>query len=224
MTPRCPRAVLFDLDGTLIDTAPEFIAIGHALREEAQLPPIPDSVIRHSVSNGALGMVQAALELTQDDARIEHWRDRFLTLYEGGLGQHSAPYPGLVRLVHLLAQQGIAWGVVTNKLERFAAPLMERMAFSPPADVLITPDHVVTPKPDPEAVLLACQRLACDPKDTIFIGDHVRDVEAGNAAGCHTVAAAYGYLAQGESAADWQADDTVDSSEALAALIEERIQ
>ena len=224
MTPRRPRAVLFDLDGTLIDTAPEFVAIAHALREEAQLSPITDSVIRHSVSNGALGMVQAALGLTHDDIRIEHWRDRFLALYDAGLGQHSAPYPGLERLVRLLAKKGIAWGVVTNKLERFAAPLMERMAFSPPADVLITPDHVVTPKPDPEAVLLACERLACDPRHAILIGDHVRDIEAGNAAGCHTVAAAYGYLAQGESAAEWQADDTVDSSEALAALIEERIQ
>ena len=224
MTPSRQRAVLFDLDGTLIDTAPEFIAIAHALRKEAQLPPIPDSVIRHNVSNGALGMVKAALELTHDDTRIKHWRDRFLTLYDAGLGQHSAPYPGLAKLVRALAQKGIAWGVVTNKLERFAAPLMERMAFSPPADVLITPDHVVTPKPDPAAVLLACQQLACDPRRAIFIGDHVRDIKAGNAAGCHTVAAAYGYLAQGESAADWQADDTGDSSEALAVLIEERIQ
>lgn len=224
MTLPRPRAVLFDLDGTLIDTAPEFVVIAHALRQEAQLPPIPDSVIRHNISNGALGMVQAALELTNDDARIEHWRHRFLTLYDAGLGQHSAPYPGLATLVRALAQKGIAWGVVTNKLERFAAPLMEQMAFSPPADVLITPDHVVTPKPDPEAVLLACQRLSCEPTDAIFVGDHVRDIEAGNAAGCHTVAAAYGYLAQGESAADWRANDTVDSSEALAALIEERIQ
>ena len=224
MTPSHPRAVLFDLDGTLIDTAPEFVAIAHALRREAQLPAIPDSVIRHNISNGALGMVRAALELTHDDTRIEHWCDRFLTLYDAGLGQHSAPYPGLATLVSALAQKGIAWGVVTNKLERFAAPLMERMAFSPPADVLITPDHVVTPKPDPEAVRLACQRLACEPADAIFIGDHVRDIEAGNAAGCHTVAAAYGYLAQDESAADWGADDTVESSEALAALIAERIR
>ena len=109
MTPRHPRAVLFDLDGTLIDTAPEFVAIAHALRREAQLPAIPDSVIRHNISNGALGMVRAALELNQDDTRIEHWRDRFLALYDAGLGQHSAPYPGLATLVRALAQKGIAW-------------------------------------------------------------------------------------------------------------------
>lgn len=218
------RAVLFDLDGTLIDTAPEFVAIAHSLRMEAELPPIPDSVIRHNVSNGALGMVQAVLALTHEDARIEHWRDRFLTLYEAGLGEHSAPYPGLAALVRALGKQAIAWGVVTNKLERFAAPLMERMAFSPRANVLITPDHVVSPKPDPEPVLLACKRLKCEPTDAVFIGDHARDIKAGNAAGCHTVAAAYGYLARDESAAAWGANETVDSSEALAMLIMECIQ
>ena len=223
MTLPRPRAVLFDLDGTLIDTAPEFIAIAHALRNEAQLPPISDSVIRHNISDGATGMVQAALELTHEDTRIPHWRDRFLTLYHAGLGQHSAPYPGLATLVRAFGQKGIAWGVVTNKLERFAAPLMERMAFSPRANVLITPDHVARPKPNPEAVLLACQRLKCEPKDAVFIGDHARDIEAGNAAGCHTVAAAYGYLARDESAAAWGANETVDSSEAFVELIVERI-
>ena len=224
MTLPRPRAVLFDLDGTLIDTAPEFIAIAHRLREEARLPPVVDHVIRHNVSNGALGMVQAAVEMAPDDPGIEHWRDRFLSLYAEGLGQHSAPYPGMAALVHSLGQRGVAWGVVTNKLERFAAPLMERMAFTPPAGVLITPDHVATPKPHPEAVLLACRQLDCEPEEAFFIGDHARDIEAGKAAGCHTIAAAYGYLAENESISTWGADAGVDSSEALAKLVLESLQ
>lgn len=224
MTLPRPRAVLFDLDGTLIDTAPEFIAIARALRQEAQLSSIADHVIRNNVSNGALGMVQVALELAPEDAQIDYWRDRFLTLYTEGLGQHSTPYPGMAALVHTLGHQGVAWGVVTNKMERFAAPLMERMAFSPPAEVLITPDHVVTPKPHPEPVLLACRYLNCEPAETFFIGDHERDIEAGKAAGCHTVAAAYGYLAEGESTSTWGADIEVCSSEALAQLIIESLQ
>jgi N-acetyl-D-muramate 6-phosphate phosphatase len=217
------RGVLFDLDGTLIHTAPEFIHIGLQLREEAGLPPISDDEIWRSVSDGALGMVQAALEISSTDPAFEKWRQRFLTLYEAGLGQLSDPYPGLTALIARLHQMAVRWGVVTNKLERFARPLMAQMPFSPPPHALITPDHVTLPKPDPESVLLACRQLDCAPSETLFIGDHLRDIEAGRAAGCRTIAAAYGYLAQGESATQWQADRVVHSSTELAAVIEEML-
>jgi phosphoglycolate phosphatase len=193
-------AVLFDLDGTLIDTAPEFIQIGLQLRAEAGLAPIDPETIWHSVSNGAIGMVQAALELPADDPAFEHWRQRFLTLYETGLGNLSHPYPGLPELVADLHKAGIAWGVVTNKLSRFALPLMNKMSFDPAAGAIVTPDHVELPKPDPASILLACEQLACEPTETLFIGDHLRDIEAGRGAGCFTIAAAYGYLAPNETA------------------------
>ena len=217
------RGVLFDLDGTLIHTAPEFIHIGLQLREEAGLPPISDDEIWRSVSDGALGMVQAALEISSTDPAFEKWRQRFLTLYEAGLGQLSDPYPGLTALIARLHQMAVRWGVVTNKLERFARPLMAQMPFSPPPHALITPDHVTLPKPDPESVLRACRQLDCAPSETLFIGDHLRDIEAGRAAGCRTIAAAYGYLAKGESATQWQADRVVHSSTELAAVIEEML-
>ena len=120
----------------------------------------------------------------------------------------------------MLGKAGIPWGVVTNKLARFALPLMDKMGFVPVAGAIVTPDHVTHAKPHPEAVTLACHQLSCDPSETLFIGDHLRDIEAGKAAGCQTIAAAYGYLTQGESAHAWHADAVVNSSEELADLIE----
>jgi len=213
------QAVLFDLDGTLIDTAPEFIHIGLQLRAAAGLAPMSGDIIRQSVSGGAISMVQTALELSATDPQFETWRQQFLTLYEAELGQYSAPYPGLVELIAELHGAGVSCGVVTNKLERFAAPLMNRMPFDPPAGAVITPDHVAQPKPDPEAILLACKHLGASPKHSLFIGDHLRDIEAGKSAGCYTIAAAYGYLAAEESASLWGADAVALSSEHLADLI-----
>ena len=219
MTPPTVSAVLFDLDGTLIDTAPEFVHIGLQLRAEAGLPPIDAKTIWHSVSNGAIGMVEAALEMPADDPAFEQWRQRFLTLYEGGLGDLSHPYPGLSGLVAGLHKEGVAWGIVTNKLSRFALPLIDKMPLNPAAGAVVTPDHVDQPKPDPESILLACEQLACNPAETLFIGDHLRDIEAGRGAGCFTIAAAYGYLAPGEAASSWKADALVESSRELAEMI-----
>ena len=219
MTSPTVSAVLFDLDGTLIDTAPEFIQIGLQLRAEVGLAPIDPVTIWHSVSNGAIGMVQAALEMSAGDTAFEHWRQRFLTLYETGLGNLSHPYPGLPELVADLHKAGIAWGVVTNKLSRFALPLMNKMSFDPAAGAIVTPDHVELPKPDPESILLACEQLACEPTETLFVGDHLRDIEAGRGAGCFTIAAAYGYLAPQEIATSWQADAVAENSRELAEMI-----
>ncbi len=219
MTPPTVSAVLFDLDGTLIDTAPEFIHICKQLRAEAGLGPIDAKTIWHSVSNGAIGMVEAALEMPADDPASVQWQQRFLTLYERGLGDLSHPYPGLPELVAGLHKAGVAWGIVTNKLSRFALPLIDKMPFDPAAGALVTPDHVDQPKPDPESILLACEQLACNPAQTLFIGDHLRDIEAGRGAGCFTIAAAYGYLAPGEAASSWQADALVESSRELAEMI-----
>ena len=219
MTSPTVSAVLFDLDGTLIDTAPEFIQIGLQLRAEAGLAPIDSDTIWHSVSNGAIGMVQAALEMSADDTPLEQIRHRIIKKKKTGLGNLSHPYPGLLELVADLHKAGIAWGVVTNKLARFALPLMDKMPFDPAAGAVVTPDDVDQPKPDPESILLACEQLSCDPTETLFIGDHLRDIEAGRAAGCFTIAAAYGYLAPGETAASWQANAVAENSLELAEMI-----
>lgn len=215
-----PRAVLFDLDGTLIDTAPEFIHIATQLRQEAALPALDTQTIWHSVSDGAIGMVRAALEMDTSDPSFELWRQRFLDHYERGLGSLSTPYAGMRELLSTLHAHGVPWGVVTNKLGRFAQPLMSLMSFMPEADVIVTPDDVMCPKPDPESLLLACTTLKVPTAHTLFIGDHRRDIEAGIAAGCQTIAATYGYLAEGESAEDWGADAVAASSLELQTLLE----
>ena len=110
-----------------------------------------------------MGVVQSAMDIRVDDPKLEHWRGRFLALYEEKLGQRSAPYPGLLELVAVLGKAGIPWGVVTNKLARFALPLMDKMGFVPVAGTIVTPDLVRHPKPHPEAVTLGCHQLGCDP-------------------------------------------------------------
>ena len=207
-----PLAVLFDLDGTLIDTAPEFVAIGLQLRQAAGLPAIAPEAIRSSVSDGAMGMVATALDMATTDPTFEHWRQRFLNDYEKGWANTASPTRAFAHSYQRWPQPALSGGVVTNKLSRFAHPLMEKMAFDPAADIVITPDDVRHPKPDPESLILACKRLNCPPERAVFVGDHRRDIEAGIAAGCATIAAAYGYLADGESAAAWQADATANSS------------
>ena len=218
---RRPLAVLFDLDGTLIDTAPEFVDIALKLRQEAGLTAMDPNKIRQSVSDGTSGMVQTAMELSPDDPDFEFWRQRFLMHYSAGLGKKSSTFPGLFELVTELDNAGIAWGVVTNKAEKFAQPLLNMMAFQPPPGVLITPDHVAYPKPDPEPILLACKTLGCPSVRTIYVGDHLRDIESGRAAGCQTASAAYGYLAEGECVTEWRADVVAWSASQLVKLIQE---
>lgn len=213
------KAILFDLDGTLIDTAPEFADIATRLRAEAGLSPLDQHVFRQAVSYGAIGMVSQALDMEPEAKDFSHWHQRFLTEYETSLGALSKPFRGLSDVIAECHQAGLFWGVVTNKLERFAKPLMSKMPLTPRADVLITPDHVTHPKPHPEPLLLACQILNCPAEQTVYIGDHVRDIESGREAGCRTIAAAYGYLTESERVEDWGADEIASSPEQLAEMI-----
>ena len=209
-------AVFFDLDGTLADTAGDFIPVVQTLRAEAGLKPLPPERIRASVSNGARGLVTLALDLTEGDEAFEHWRQRLLTLYGGILGTHATLFPGLRALIGTLAEAGIAWGVATNKPRAYTAPLLERLAIEPPPASVVCPDDVRERKPHPESLLLNCREAGCSPGAAIYVGDHVRDIEAGRRAGLYTVAAAYGYIEPGDDPARWGADALVTASEALA--------
>lgn len=216
---RHPEAVIFDLDGTLIDTAAEFVLVVQQLRRAHGLPPLPESTVHKSISGGSAAMVAAALGSEPGHPDHEDLRSEFLRLYEQVLGSAARPYPGLHSLIKQLADAGIAWGVVTNKFRRFAEPLIERMDFRPVIGSLVTPCDVAQPKPHPESILLACKQLEAEPRRSIYVGDHQRDIDAGRAAGCFTIAAAYGYIEKGDNPSRWQADAIAHSSNELANMI-----
>lgn len=208
--------VLFDLDGTLLDTAPDFCAVLQTMTDEMGLASIPESRVRQSVSNGARALVEMAFGTRPDDAGFEPLLARLLTLYGQQIGESRALlYPGMDELLRYLEDQRIPWGVVTNKAVRFSAPLLEAMALHTRCAVLVCPDHVSRSKPDPEPLLLACQRLNRSPAAGLYVGDHERDISAGRAAGMYTVAAAYGYLAADDPAQRWGADMIIDDAQAL---------
>ncbi|KGE05339.1 HAD family hydrolase [Pseudohaliea rubra] len=212
-------AVFFDLDGTLADTAGDFIPVVQTLRAEAGLAPLPPERIRASVSNGARGLVTLALGLGEDDDGFERWRQRLLTLYGGLLGTHATVFPGLRELIAQLDSAGIAWGIATNKPRAYTAPLLERLAIDPPPASVVCPEDVRERKPHPESLERNCREAGCSPAQAIYVGDHRRDIEAGQRAGLYTVAAAYGYIEPGDDPARWGADGLVSNSEALAAQL-----
>ncbi|MEL7044206.1 MAG: HAD-IA family hydrolase [Pseudomonadota bacterium] len=207
------RAVVFDLDGTLVDTADDFVPVVQALRAEAGLDPMNEERIRATVSNGARALVQLALGLSEDDALFEDRRLRLLELYAAILGQHARPYPGMPELLGVLESRSVAWGVATNKPRELTHSLLETLKLRPGS--VVCPEDVTHRKPHPESLELACRELNCRPEDSVYVGDHARDIEAGRRAGLYTVAAAYGYIEPGDSAVAWGADAIINHSTEL---------
>ncbi|TDG14215.1 HAD family hydrolase [Seongchinamella unica] len=210
--------MLFDLDGTLVDTADEFVVVVQQLRAEHDLPAMEPARIRRSVSNGARALVALGLDLDPQDAIFEDKRQRLLELYSGVLGTSARPYPGITGLLQELDRRGISWGVATNKPRAYAEPLLARIDL-PPCPSLVCPDDVKDRKPHPESLYRNCRDLGCAPHEAIYIGDHLRDIEAGKRAGMRTIAAAYGYIESGDDPAAWGADLLTDDSTQLAGLI-----
>jgi phosphoglycolate phosphatase len=211
-------AVLLDLDGTLADTAGDLARAMDALRGELGLPPMAPGALRPYVSQGARGMLTQGLDLRPDDARYVALRDRFLELYAGCCAVEAQVFEGFGDALAALRGCGLRIGIVTNKMERFAAPLLRALGVAPDAGCLITPDQLAKPKPDPEGVLLACARLGALPAQCVFVGDDRRDIEAGRAAGTRTAIAAWGYLPPGEDIHAWGADAIVAAPVDLPAL------
>ncbi|MCB1677084.1 MAG: HAD-IA family hydrolase [Halioglobus sp.] len=217
--PRTLRAVLFDLDGTLVDTADEFVPAVQTLRAEHGRGPMDAQRIRSSVSNGARGLVRLGLELAEDTPEFEAGRLRLLELYGESLGTLARPYPGIRELLQQLQQLDIGWGIATNKPRAYTEPLLARLGLQPQAGSVVCPDDVTERKPHPESLYRNCRELGCAPHEAIYIGDHRRDIEAGRRAGIYTIAALYGYIEPGDDPRCWGADAHADSPGDLARLI-----
>ena len=203
------RAVLFDLDGTLIDSAPDLGGAGNDLRVERGLPPRDLADFRPMCGAGARGMLQVALGIAPDHAEFEALRERYLAIYQARMTRDTHVFPLAARLLDALDARGLPWGIVTNKASRFAVPVVEAMGLAGRAGVLVCGDTTPRAKPHPDPLLEAARRLGHPSADCVYVGDDLRDVQAGRAAGMATVAAAWGYLGAGEAIADWGADHLI---------------
>jgi phosphoglycolate phosphatase len=212
-----PRAVLFDLDGTLVDSAPDLVAAVEALCAELGAPPPDADAVRTVVSAGGRAMLRQGLP-GADDAMIDQWLPRFLDLYSVKMTAHTRLYAGMADVLALLESRGIAWGIVTNKPGWLARPMLAQMDFHRGCAALVTGDCLAVRKPDPAPVLLACEQAGIAPTSAVMIGDDLRDVQAGRAAGTRTIVAAWGYLDGGDPHA-WGADRVVDTPSGLVAAL-----
>lgn len=213
------RAVLFDMDGTLLDTAPDFIAVAQAMRQARGLSRIPDQRVRDVVSGGARAMVLSAFDVDPLSEEFETLRLEFLERYQEHCAIESRLYDGMEQLLKEIEQADLIWGVVTNKPLRFAEPIMQQLGLSTRSAVLVCPDHVSKSKPDPEPMLLACSQLGLEPSTTLFVGDDLRDIESGRAAGSRTAAVRYGYIHPHDDPDQWGADLVIDHPLELRALL-----
>jgi phosphoglycolate phosphatase len=216
------EAVLFDLDGTLIDTAPDFIAVLNRQRLAHGREPLPAELIRTMVSQGAKAVVALGFGdlFDTDSEEFEGLRQEFLRTYLTHIADESRLFPGMDDLLTALEARSIPWGIVTNKHSMFTLPLLQALRLQQRCKVAICPDMVNHSKPHPEPMLKAASSLKVKPEACVYIGDHRRDIEAGHNAGMYTVAVSYGYILQGESASDWNADCTVDSVDELSRILE----
>jgi phosphoglycolate phosphatase len=212
-------AVLFDLDGTLADTAPDMARTVNIMRGNRRLAPVALDVVRPHVSKGARGMICAAFDMTTDHPDFPAMREEFLEIYADHLHVDSVLFPGMAALLDRLEAEHIAWGVVTNKFERFARPLLEGMGLASRAGVIVGGDTCAKAKPFPDPLLFAAQKLGAPPAGTLYVGDDVRDVQAARAAGMPVIVAAYGYLGDGPPPSAWKADAIVDSVAELEAWV-----
>lgn len=217
------EAVLFDMDGTLLDTAPDFIAVIQAMRAARDLPPVPEKAVRNVVSGGARAMVSCAFEVDPASDEFGSLRLEFLDRYQNACAVHSALYDGMAEVLADIEAAGLKWGVVTNKPVRFAEPIMQQLNLAQRSAVLVCPDHVARSKPDPEPMVLACKQLDVSPEATLFIGDDQRDVESGRAAGSRTVAVTYGYIHPEDNPRSWGADAVIDHPSELRALLDRAV-
>ena len=203
-------AVLFDLDGTLADSAGDLALALNRVRADVGLPPVPPAPLRAYASSGARGLLEAGMGVTPAHGEYEALRRAFLAHYERCLADTTRLYAGVTDLLDAIEARGLAWGIVTNKHARFTAPVVAALALAPRAGVVVSGDTTPNPKPHPAPLLHAARALDVAPDRCVYVGDDLRDVEAGRAAGMATIVAGYGYLGHAGDPAQWPATGWID--------------
>jgi phosphoglycolate phosphatase len=213
------EAVLFDLDGTLADTAADLGAVLNRLRAEAGHVPLPAETIRPHVSKGVRGLLGVGFRLAPGDDRYVELHQRFLAYYAEALCVRTRLFEGVGELLDRLEAEGIAWGVVTNKTSRYTLPVMEALGLIARATCIVSGDSSPRPKPAPDPLLLACAIAGAEPGRCLYIGDDLRDMQAARAAGMGAIAAAWGYLGDGPPLEEWGADTILQSPAEVIGLL-----
>lgn len=203
------RAVLFDLDGTLIDSAPDLGAAAEQMRAARGLAPLGVASYRAAAGMGARGMMGVAFGVTPEQPAFAALREEFFDRYEACIHDSTQVFEGVQPLVEALRGRGLRWGVVTNKQERFSRLIAARLPLFASSSAFVSGDTTAHMKPHPASLLEACRRLDLAPGDCVYVGDDERDIAAGHAAGMRTVAALYGYLGPGARAREWGADAVI---------------
>lgn len=217
--PRKVSAVLFDLDGTLVDTAPDMVRALNRLCAESGVEPLAYDAARKQVSQGAIGLVRLAFpEL--DEHTAQSYAERFRDHYAERVFDGSALFDGMAEVLNAVENAGLTWGIVTNKPERFTTPLIDALGLTPRSACVVSGDTTARSKPHPLPLIYACGQIQHAPQDCVYVGDDQRDIIAGKAAGMHTVAALYGYILDHEQPNDWQPDDMIEQPRDLLAVLE----
>ncbi len=212
--------VLFDLDGTLVDTAPDLAyALNRTLINHGR-EPLPFEVIRPSVSLGGVAMVKLGFNLDETDPEFTPLRNEFLAIYRDNLSLHSSLFPGMEQVLARLEDMNASWGIVTNKPAWLTNPLMQALQLDTRTDCIVSGDTLEQRKPHPAPLLHACEVLRCMPEETLYVGDARRDIEAGTNAGMMTLVAAYGYIDTAENPQNWGADGLIDSPEEILSWVQ----
>ena len=214
------EAVLFDLDGTLIDSAPDLGAAADKMRTDRGLPSLPLANYRPMAGAGARGMLDVAFGLTPEHPDFLVLREEFFVNYENCMTQRTFVFAGVAELIEQLLQRDLAWGVVTNKSKRFTDPLTRAMPLFASARAIVSGDSTPHSKPHPEPLLEAARQLGLAPQSCLYVGDDERDVVAGRAASMGTVAATYGYLGQKTDVSRWGAHALINSPAELLQLLD----
>ena len=213
------KAVLFDLDGTFADTAPDLAAALNHTRATRHLPPLPLAVLRPQASHGSRGLLKTGFDIEPGHPDYDTLRDIFLDYYASNICVHTQLFGDTAALIAELEQRGIKWGIVTNKPHRFTVPLMQALGMASRAACLVSGDTCAHAKPHAEPLLKACEIIGVSPELCLYLGDDLRDMQAANAAGMRGIIAGYGYVSADASVENWSAHGMVDRPTELLGFI-----
>ena len=211
--------VLFDLDGTLVDTAPDLISCLNKALNAHDFEAVAPELIKPFISYGAAAMINASLGDAVNDELRAGILETMLNLYQNNIAEHTVFFSGIVDTLNAIEAQGLKWGVVTNKRERFTNPLMDALKLTDRAACIVSGDTTANPKPHPEPMLEACKQAGVNPRECVYIGDALHDITAGKNVEMKTLAALYGYIKPSDTPETWGADALIESPDQISAWI-----